>query len=44
MVSNVNIMMRAAREPVENHPLVLELGGGIWIPGVPTTHDVVHQV
>ena len=27
-----------------NHLLVLELGGGIWIPGMPTASDVVHQV
>ena len=43
-VSNLNTMMRAAQEPVENHLLVLELGGGIWIPGVPTALDVVNQV
>ena len=36
MVSNLNTMMRAAKEPVENHLLVLELGGGIWMPSLPT--------
>ena len=37
-------MMKAARESIENHLLELELGGGIWIPGVPTASDVVHKV
>ena len=36
--------MKAAWEPVKNHLLVLELGGGIRIPGVPTASDMVHQV
>ena len=41
---NLNTMMQTAWEPIENHLLVLELGGGIWIPGLPNAHDVVHQV
>ena len=37
MVSNLNTMIWAAQEPMKNHLLVLELGGGIWIPGLPTS-------
>ena len=36
-------MLKATREPIENHLLVLELGGGIWIPGMPTAPDIVHK-
>ena len=43
-MSNLNMMMRAGREPIANYLLVLELGGGIWVPGMPTASDVVHQV
>ena len=44
MVSNLNTMMWAAREPVENRLLVLELCSGIWIPRVPTTTKALDQV
>ena len=43
-VSNLNTMMRATREPVENHLLVLEMGGGICDPGVPTDTQASLQV
>ena len=42
-VSNLNTMMRAAWEPVENHLLVLELGGGVWMPGLPTGTQLSSQ-
>ena len=42
-MSNLNTMIRAAREPMENHLLVLELGGGIWIPGRPTATKSVYR-
>ena len=44
MVSNLNSMMQAAREPVENHLLVLEMGGGIWVPGMLTATKAIDQV
>ena len=43
-MSNLNTMLRATREPIANHTLVLELGGGMWVPGIPAASDVVHQI
>ena len=43
-VSNLNTMIRATREPMENHLLVLELGGRVWIPGWPTPTKFVHNI
>ena len=39
MVSNLNTMIRATREPMENHLLVLELSSGIWMPGLPSAME-----
>ena len=43
-VNNLNTMMRDARELVQNHFLVLELGSGTWIPGVHIALKAVDQV
>ena len=43
-VSNLNTMMRAAWEPMENHLLVLELGGGIWMSGLHTTTKSTYNI
>ena len=43
-MSNLNTMIRATREPMENHPLVIELGGGIWMPGLPTTNESTYNI
>ena len=43
-MSNLNTIMWTTQEPVENHLLVLELGGGIWIPRVPTATEAFDRV
>ena len=43
-VSNLDTMIRAAREPMENHLLVLELGGGIWMPGLPSATESTYNI
>ena len=43
-MSNLNSMMQTTREPVENHLLVLELGGGVWMPRLPTTTKSTYNI
>ena len=43
-MSNLNTMIWAALEPMENHLLVLELGGGIWMPGLPTATESTYNI
>ena len=44
MVSNLNTMICATREPVENHLLVLKLGGVIWMPGLPSATESTYNI
>ena len=43
-MSNLNTMMWGAQEPVENHLLVLELDGGIWMPGLPSATESTYNI